>query len=615
VGSVLITQCVQNDFLRPLAEGEPLPNLVHVGRLAAERLCGPAGALVGFLEEAHAAPPEELAIVHLVDRHDAVAHAVHLARFRPHCLAGSEGARLIAPIDALASSRERTLEVAGGDLNDLEDSRLAAALDALAPIGEGELRIGVVGVWTDAKVAFLLYDLRTRWRVTQLATCSALTASRSAAGHFRGLDAARDLLGVEVFHSPSAFLDWLVPGRPQPGRRLREDRPRLQVPGKAAGLSADDVEERDALLLDLLGDRPAELRPLGGGFSGAQVFVAHVPNEPPTILKVGRREEIAGERHGNERIGRVLGDVVPGLLAYREGTRLAAMRLELARADEPDVGEPTTFKGFAEREASEEADALLEAVLEEALDRGLGRLYRVAEKDNADLLEAYGFVDAQGRPQFGASVSARARDIAEAHGFASARALLEDGMPDGAWLEPATFYGEWLPGRSLTREVYPTVVHADLNLANILFARRAGGDRPARTWVIDFARLSRLPSLTDFAKVENDLAYVLFPLPDETALRRARNMQEARLGSAGLHVTLTPLAETAGERRHARLVERLRRIAARCDPRGEAAMADYRVALLRYAAHSLGFDEPNPFQKRLALEACARLAGALAAGS
>ena len=67
------------------------------------------------------------------------------------------------------------------------------------------------------------------------------------------------------------------------------------------------------------------------------------------------------------------------------------------------------------------------------------------------------------------------------------------------------------------------------------------------------------------------------------------------------------------ERRHARLVAALRRVAARVDPRGAEAMADYRLALLRYAAHTLGFDEPSLRQRRLALFACARLAGLVAA--
>ena len=37
------------------------------------------------------------------------------------------------------------------------------------------LRVGVVGVWTEAKVSFLLYDLKTRLGIDELATCSALT--------------------------------------------------------------------------------------------------------------------------------------------------------------------------------------------------------------------------------------------------------------------------------------------------------------------------------------------------------------------------------------------------------------------------------------------------------
>ena len=158
-------------------------------------------------------------------------------------------------------------------------------------------------------------------------------------------------------------------------------------------------------------------------------------------------------------------------------------------------------------------------------------------------------------------------------------------------------------------------MHGDLNLANVLLSRRPGAERPARVWIIDFARLSRLPCLTDFAKVENDLAYILLPVEDAAALVRARALQEARLGGATLPVELAPLAETPAERRHARLVERLRAIAARMDPRGAAAMDDYRVALLRYAAHTLGFDQPGLLQRRLALEGCARLAGQLAAAA
>jgi hypothetical protein len=286
--------------------------------------------------------------------------------------------------------------------------------------------------------------------------------------------------------------------------------------------------------------------------------------------------------------------------------------MELARSDEPGMSAPVTFKRAAEADACDARTELLAATLEQVLDRALGRLYRLAEKDNADLLEAYGFTDRHGRPQFVESVVRKCDDVARGNGFGGARALLEDAALEGEWLEPAAFYREWLPGRSLTREVFPCAVHGDLNLANILLSQRGDETRPARVWIIDFARLTRLPCLTDFAKVENDLAYILLPVRDEAALARARRLQAARLGSPTLPVDLQPLATTEAERRHARLVGALRAVASTVDPRGAAAMNDYRVALLRYAAHTLGFDEPNLLQRRLALEACARLAGTIA---
>src|SRR5262249_27052983 len=187
-------------------EAEPLPNLVHVGRLEAERLCGRTGALVEFLKQAHAVEPERLAIVLVVDRHDPVRHAAHLAAFRPHCLEGSDGARLVDPIEELARGRPNTALVPAGDLNDFEEPGLPAALQELfGGALPDQLRIGVVGVWTDAKVAFLLYDLKTRLSARQLGTCSALTGSRSMRSHFRGLESLSALLDVGIFHSPGSF--------------------------------------------------------------------------------------------------------------------------------------------------------------------------------------------------------------------------------------------------------------------------------------------------------------------------------------------------------------------------------------------------------------------------
>ena len=589
---VLITQCIQRDFVRLLGPEDPLPNLVHVGRLEAERLVGTHGALLPFLEAAHAAP--DLAVIHVVDQHDPVRDAAHFDLFRAHCVAGTEGAEPVGPTGGKL--------VAAGDLNDFEQSSL---VEALREVGAtAETPIGVIGVWTDAKVSFLLYDLCTRFGAKRLATCSGLTASRSIDAHWRALESLSAVLGVEVFHSPTSFLRWLDPGASLP--RLAPKPARSPLPAPSWWTPAH-VTERDALVAELAGSEGAALTPLGGGFSGAQVFIAS-DTTGARVLKIGTRDEIARERHGNERVARVLGDVVPNLLAYREGSLLAGMRVALAESDE-GASTPATFKRWYESDDSETMTELLEAALELALDRALGRLYRTAEKDNADLLTTYGFTDARGNPQFADSVCRNADAVAKENGAEHARGYLS--QLSGAWLAPADFYAR-IAGKALMREVHPSLVHADLNLANLLLSRRPGELVPSHLWIIDFARLGRLPNLTDFAKLENDLSYILCPADGDVAFNRVLRLQDARLSSSTLEVQLEPLATSPAERRYARLVTTLRRIAARMDPRGAEAMADYRVALLRYAAHTLGFDEPSARQRGLALLAVGRLSQTVA---
>ena len=41
MAAVLITQCLQRDFVDPIGPHDPLPNLLHVGYSEADRLLGP----------------------------------------------------------------------------------------------------------------------------------------------------------------------------------------------------------------------------------------------------------------------------------------------------------------------------------------------------------------------------------------------------------------------------------------------------------------------------------------------------------------------------------------------------------------------------------------------
>ena len=176
---VLITQCLQHDFVAPLAAGQPVPNPLHVGHAEARRLLGEEpdqGPLARFLRWAHDQKPEQLQLVHIRDWHDAKdpSQAAHLARFGYHCLRDSAGAAFVPGIDA---ARPNVHVVNAVDLNDFNETPLPQVLDELRKRSpDGALRVGVLGVWTDAKVSFLLYDLKTRGAISEL--CNLLRVHR-----------------------------------------------------------------------------------------------------------------------------------------------------------------------------------------------------------------------------------------------------------------------------------------------------------------------------------------------------------------------------------------------------------------------------------------------------
>ena len=613
--AILITQCLQNDFIRPLDDGEPIPNLVHVGTLESARLAGRNGTLVPFLERAHGIDPAQLAIVHIVDDHDPVEHAAHFDLFRPHCISGSEGARLIDSIEDRARTRDNTYFVRAGDLNDFEDSNLPDVLEDLGAGDPGDLRIATIGVWTDAKVLFLLYDLVTRLGARNLAVCSALTASRSMRAHFYALEHLETVLGVRVFHAPTSLLEWLVDDECTPPVKAADTNLVFEESASTPlDWNMERIDEMDALLTHLAGGaKELRLAPLGGGYSGAQVFIARSGRGVIRVIKVGDRDEIAQERFGNELVRQILGATVPALHTIIEGQALAGMKVELAESLDPEVTGPHTFESVYMEDKSESAGTLLESTLRSALYDAMGRLYRFAEKATGDLLEIYSFKDHRGVPQHVEGIDNASDAIAAANGFNSAEALLEETGLGRPWKSPSDFYRQWLPTHTVTREFPISPVHGDLNLQNILITRRPDAERPERIWIIDFARVSRMPVLTDFAKIENDLSFILFRIPDDEALRRAEQIQEARLASPTLAVPgLEDLARTDEERRYISMLTILRSIAEEMDDRGDVAVAEYRLALLRYAAHTLAFDQPDATQLRMALLASARLSGLVA---
>jgi protein-tyrosine phosphatase/nicotinamidase-related amidase len=593
---VLITQCLQQDFVAPLLDGDPVPCLLHVGHREARRLCGEdaeQGTLAGFLRWAHQQPPDRLRIIHIRDWHDPddEAQTAHLARFGAHCVKGTLGVRFVAGIEELVKAHPGVHIVDASGLNDFEGTSLAAALsEAQAASPDGRLRVGVIGVWTDAKVSFLLYDLKTRAGVEELGTCSAFTASVSAQQHNNALDQLRRLLDVRIEHSQGEFASWLT-GDP----RGLSEAPRLATPGSMVEIAvqgevppglADPAGADRALLSYLFRQcRRVDARALAGGYSGATVLLTdsvdgYGHHQAPCVVKLGDRKSIGEERASFERIEAVLGNSAPALVAFADFEHRGGLRYRYASMG---AGPVRSFQSLYQQQAPQDE---INRVLEVALGEVLGKLYAAATLEPIDLLGSYDF-----SPRWTASVAASVALLTDS---ADADPLSVEGFGEVASL--VRFYDTDLP--TLPRPIgqrYPVgFVHGDLNGQNILV------DGRGNVWIIDFGRVRFGHALADFAKLENDLLYIMTPLGREEA-GQARQLAQALTDTdLGSDLGEAPASLTAPAlRRVWQTVAHLRAMAgsigAGSDPVG------YRAALLRFAAHTLSFTEPSLLQRRWAL--------------
>ncbi|MBN1675467.1 MAG: isochorismatase family protein [Kiritimatiellae bacterium] len=592
--AILITQCLQNDFVKPLGRFEPLPNQLHVGFEEARRLMGEQpdeGPVAQTMRWACSQPAATLALIHIRDWHDPADafQTEHFRQFGAHCVAGTDGARFAFPHQE-PDDRARVVNSPG--LNDFVGTPLA---ELLRPFEGRAVRVGLIGVWTEAKVSFLAYDLRTRYPEMQLAVCSALTASSSRTHHFMALDQLRRLLGCRVFSSIGEFTRFLAGSTaPIP----------LPHPTHADGLAvtiegdAQLGEPDTALIRHLFRDcRRVTLKVLAGGFSGNLVLGSrsediHGHEQAPHVVKIGPQGPIGQEREAFEQIEDVLGNSAPRITQFADLHERGALKYRYAAMG---GGFSSTFqKLYCAGLPREKTERYLAAVFREQL----GRLYSAATCERCNLLAYYDFAPNPARTE------SLARKIGQMLGTPPEGDTLR--LPTGhAFPNPIPFYARELD-RLLPMAAgssFFAFVHGDLNGANIIV------DAHENVWLIDFFHTHRGHVLKDLIKLENDLLYIFTPVPGPDALAQAVQITDRLLAGTDL---AEPLPEPAAAgvtgpafRRAYDTVRFMRGfyrglIGTDRDP------LQLLIGQLRYAAHTLFFSECDEMQKLWALYAAGR---------
>ncbi|MFC1707169.1 isochorismatase family protein, partial [Planctomycetota bacterium] len=587
--SLLLTQCLQNDFVKPIGRFEPIPNRLHVGFAEAKRLMGenPAeGPVARTMRWAYGLPDDQLRVIHLRDWHDTddASQKEHLAQFGEHCIRETEGAAFAFSVDNTPGKDVAIVDSL--TLNDFEGTSLA---EVMKPYASAPHRVGLIGVWTEAKISFLAYELRTRYPGLQLAVCSALAASSSRHHHFHALDQLQRILGVQVIDSLGGFVEFLG--------GTDKDAPLLGISDRYPTLEATDVEipEADETLIRYLfrDCRVVNLRILDGGYSGNFVAGAESVDmdghdQVPHVVKIGPQKLIGQERTSFERVQEVLGNNAPQITEFADYGDRGAIKYRYASMGGSFA---TTFqKQYMSGIPLDEVRRVLDTVFGEQL----MRLYQAATLESCDLLEHYAFagrwapgVRSKVEALLGAPQPNRTVEILEGVEITNICEFYEQTLSH-------------LPRRP-GDQCYQAFLHGDLNGANIIL------DGHGNVWLIDFFHTHRGHVLKDLVKFENDLLFIFTPVENDDDLRRAFKLTDALMAVGDLAAPLpdAPAGLSAGLVRAWETVRILRSyypelIHADRDP------FQLWVAVLRYAVHTLGFFESNDRQKLWALYTASR---------
>ncbi|MEM7583559.1 MAG: phosphotransferase [Acidobacteriota bacterium] len=469
----------------------------------------------------------------------------------------------------------------------LEDMVEAATRrDAEEGEGPADVRCLVVGSHTERRILAVALFLRTLLSAPRVAVAAHLVGSATREAHFATLRSTLPASGVEVLLDLEEAADYVGLDRAQLAAFARR---RCRIEPEAVRAAIDDTQRRIIELLCMHWTQ-AELRPLAGGFSGSQLFVAEGSRDgartEPMVIKIDELNLMRRELEGYYQVKDFFGRNVPN---FGHPVRLGGVLgvgMELATME---GSSPTTLQETFEGADSEEHIGHFLRRLDKALSRLSEKLYRNTRstawvvpyrafglhaeqelrwfRDNCEQIQAYCAEDGVEAPDL---------DVEFVAAVLQAIVVHEDGVDSEVCL-----------------------CHGDLNFANIL------SDSGENLWFIDWTHSGRGPLERDFVKLENDVKLVMskeFAVED---LPRLRSLEALFLERPLLpHATELPpeYRFVRWDLRFRKILDAVRRIRDVCfslreDPDGpqpggpNPSWLVYRVGLLRHALHTLSYDQ------------------------
>lgn len=590
--AILITQCLQIDFVQPVDIHDPLPNALHIGYQESKRLIGEfpkEGMLMSLMKWAYDQGRDALEIINIRDWHDLndPAQAAHFAQFGPHCLQNTKGAEFVFES---VRNKQREVIINATGLNDFLGTELEKTLSKHKA---EKTRVGLIGVWTEAKITYLCYELASRYPDFEIAVCNALTASSSTHMHFVSLEQLKKILGIKLFSSVTEFAAFLKGETVTLSETKQTKESHLKISFETEYKLAD--EDRGIINYLFRNSRSAEFKVLDGGFSGNVVLKAkttdiHGHEEVATVIKIGPRNPISGERDSFERVRDILGNSAPSIVDYTETENRAGIKYRYASMFDEKV---ITFQNFYAK--SYDVNKIFN-FLDIVFKKQLGRFYKAATSEKLALLKYYDF-----NSKYAASVLKKTEAIASKVDPIADRIQVEGRSCFNLY----KFYAQDLKelDSKVVHSHYMSYVHGDLNGANIII------DAQENVWLIDFFHTHRGHVLKDLIKLENDLTYIFMKIDSKEEFNEACLFIDTILNVDDLWNELPAKTFKYEQLNKAYTVLKYLRSYYKDLIHSDRSPHQLFVGLLRYSVHTLSFDECNDWQKKLALYSSCKLAG------
>ncbi|MHC5023931.1 MAG: phosphotransferase [Planctomycetota bacterium] len=442
--------------------------------------------------------------------------------------------------------------------------------------GRDDLRFLIVGTHTENRVLAIASFLRNVLGAKQVAVSAHLAASSSIEAHYAALRHNLPACGIRV------LLDLvetaLYAGLPE--------EPFADLPCHPCEIGPEDAcasipEEQRGIIESLcMHWSRTQLRPLQGGFSGSLLFLADgwkgQAKTEPVVLKIDQFGQMRREISGYHQVKDFFGKHVPTFSHPVSLGDSVGVAMEFAAME----GRPETLQDSFESAEDEESYRRFLDRFAKALDLLAEKLYRNTSR--LAWITPYRV--------FGLHAEQQQRYLAGnlEHIMSYCEGV---SLPPEAMISPDSIESMF---RVITAnedgiENDMCLVHGDLNYQNIIC------DDASNIWFIDWTHSGEYPIEMDFAKLENDVKFVMSKQFDGGDLPRLKQLEEYLLAErmpAAPSELPDHLRHVKWDLRFRKILETVRLIRRVCfEIKRSTDWLVYQIALLRYATHTLSFDQ------------------------